>query len=218
MGDSCAVAIQNFHLATNRQDEADELVRRFHYSHRTPGSVQICLTLHEDGGLFGDSGPAVAAVYYSSPPTRWSESVWELSRLVRTDDCPVSLSGLISYSVRWIRQNKLQNLLVSFADATQGHHGGVYQAASWNYHGQRDRAMDGLMINGKFVPGRTCNANWGTRSPERLAERIQADIQPHYDDGKHLYWKATDKRGEAKAIILGLAKNAYPKPDKGESK
>ena len=208
-----SVDIQGFHLATNRQDEADGLVMKYHYSKRIPGSVQLCLTLHEDGGLFGDSGPAVAAIYYSSPPTRWSEPVLELSRLVRTDDCKVSLSGLISWSVKWVRKSKRTDLLVSFADSTQGHHGGVYQAASWNYHGQRDSAMDGVIVNGVFVPGRTAVARFGTRSPTRLAERgITAEA--HYDEGKHLYWKALDKNGERKAERLGLAKNPYPKPDK----
>ena len=94
----------------------------------------------------------------------------------------------------------------------QGHHGGVYQAASWNYHGKRESRMDGVIVGGRFIPGRTANAMFGTRSPSRLADRgIVAE--GHFDEGKHLYWKAVTKEGSRRATRLNLEMNAYPKPD-----
>jgi hypothetical protein len=126
------------------------------------------------------------------------------------------LTGLIAATVRFIAQRKLTDLLVSFADATQGHHGGIYQAASWNYDGQRDRRMDGLLIDGHFMPGRNANHKWGTRSPTKLLERMpDRDIVPHYDDGKHLYWRALNKQGRRKAERLGLQSQPYIKPGIG---
>lgn len=199
-----------FHL--NDRDAADRLVKHYHYSHRIPSNVQLCATWHAEGGLFGDSGPAVAAVYFSLPPTRWSEEVWELSRLVRAEGQPCPpLTGLIAKAVTWCKR-KGAHLLVSFADFTHDHHGGVYQAASWNFHGKRDRQMDGCVIGGVFVPGRSLNSIYGTRSPSRLKERKGIEAEPHFDEGKFLYWKAITKEGKRRAESLGLECNSYPKP------
>ncbi len=197
-------------IASGRNAEAEALVKRFHYSRRVPSNVQLVVTWHEAGGLFGDLGECAAAVLFTVPATRWSEEVWELARLVRRDDIAPSLTGLIATAARIAARS--MDLLVSFADATHGHHGGIYQAASWQYDGQREASMDGCIIGGRFVPGRVCNHRFGTRSPERLAER-GIIAEPHYDEGKHLYWRALSRSGKAKAARLKLQSNPYPKPD-----
>lgn len=191
--------------------EATRLVKTFHYSGRWPSAVRVVATWHEAGGLLGDSGPAVAACVFGNPAARWSEPVLELVRLVRTPDTEVSLSGLVAQTVRYIRRKQVADLLVSFADATVGHHGGIYQACSWNYAGQRDPQMDGVIVHDQFIPGRSANKIWGTRSPRLLKER-GIDAEPHYDLGKHLYWKAVNRRGENQAKALGLPSVPYPKP------
>lgn len=194
-------------------DEAIDLVVKHHYSHRAPANVQFVGTLHEDGGLFGDRGTCIAAAFFSLPPTRWSEKVWELSRLVKRDDINFPLTSLISKCVKYIKKSGKIDLLVSFADSTQGHHGGIYQAASWLYGGKRERRIDGILVNGHFYPGRTCNSLWGTRSPQKLKEIHKSKtIEPHYDEGKHLYYLPLDRRGKAKAKRLGLEVLPYPKP------
>lgn len=198
------------HFHVGRYGEAVELVKRFHYSHRAPSNVQCVGTLHECGGLFGDYGQVVAACFLSIPPTRWSEDVWELSRLVR-DDRERPLTSLISQTCKTARV-KGADLLVSFADKTQGHHGGIYQAASWEYAGARERRMDGVLLDGRFIPGRSCNSQWGTRSPEKLRAILRKDVQPHYDEGKHLYWRALTREGKRRAARLGLVSIEYPKP------
>lgn len=194
-------------------DEVWPLVRDFHYSRRMPGNIQHCYAARESGGLFGDSGEMFAAAIFSIPPTRWNEEVIELTRLVRSEKKAIQLSQLISFACARLRLNGWA-LAVSFADATQGHHGGIYQAAGWQYDSQRERVMDGLMIDGVFKPGRLCNSLWGTRSPRLLQQRFpEKEIIPHYDDGKHLYWKALTVGGKTKAKRMGLKANPYPKPN-----
>ena len=195
----------------NRRNEADNLVVLHHYSGRPPSNVQQVITWHLDGGLFGGDGPAVAACYFSIPPTRWSEEVWELSRLVRTQECDKPLTALISEASKIAKKNI--DLLVSFADYTQNHHGGIYQAASWHYDGLRDKQMDGVLVGGTFIPGRSCNSKFGTRSPAKLAKILNLEVMPHYDEGKHLYWKPLNAKGRRKAGRLGLQEKEYPKPD-----
>lgn len=194
-------------------EEASALVRAHHYSRRPPANVQVVGTWHEPGGLFGDYGAAVAACFFSIPPTRWSEPVLELTRLVRRPDVCIPLTGLIAATCKHLGKSGDADLLVSFADRTQGHHGGIYQAASWRYGGARDRRMDGVLVGGAFYPGRTCNSLWGTHSPARLLERWpDKEIVPHFDEGKHLYWRPLSKEGRRKAIRLGLRDLPYPKP------
>lgn len=204
----------NYHFHIGRDDEARGIIEQFHYSGRWPGSVQFVGSFHEDGGLFGDAGEIVAACVFSIPPTRWSENVLELSRLVRVERARPPLSSLIARTVNWVKARKGADLLVSFADATQSHHGGIYQACSWSFDGKRERRMDGLTVNGEFVAGRSANSRWGTRSPTRLQARLGAhhEIIPHWDAGKYLYWRALTKEGKRKALRLGLRSDAYPKP------
>jgi hypothetical protein len=200
-----SLAAKDLHFLTGQVAESEALVMRYHYSKRVPGSVLMIGSLHEQGGLFGDQGPAAAAAFFSSPPTRWTESVIELTRLVRRDDVKVPLSRLIAFCCKELKKRGF-DLIVSFADRTQGHEGYVYRACSWNYAGCNERANDGVIMDGTFIPGRSCNARFGTRSPTKLQEMFpEREIVPHYDEGKHLYWKALNKSGKKKAERLGLA-------------
>jgi hypothetical protein len=174
--------------------------------------VQWVGTWHEAGGLFGDYGAAVAACFICIPPTRWSEPLFELARLVRAPRVRAPLTGLIAATARHAAKAGA-DLIVSFADRTQSHHGGIYQAASWKYAGCRDRRMDAVVINGTFHAGRSCNSKWGTQSPDKLRAMLPGrDIEPHFDEGKHLYWRALSREGARKAERLTLASLPYPKP------
>jgi len=178
-----------------------------------PANIQHCYAIRAEGGLFGNTGDILAGIVFSIPPTRWSEDVLELSRLVRRNDFAEPLSKLIAFACGHLRKQG-HHLLVSFADWTQSHHGGIYQASGWNYDGCRERRMDGLIIDGTFKPGRSCNSAWGTRSPDRLKAILpNAEIIPHFDDGKHLYWRALTIAGKTRAKRLGLKSTAYPKPN-----
>lgn len=189
---------------------ANALVVEHHYSGRKAGAPRFV------GGLRGPDGALVAACFFSQPPTRWSEPVVELSRLVRLPGSRPPLTFLISQCVKAMAATGVADLAVSFADNTQNHHGGVYQAASWNFHEMRRPSCDGFILDdGRFIPRRTANATIGTSSATK-AVAIYAEqgivAVPHFDKGKYLYWKPVTKRGAKKAQRLGLKSTAYPKP------
>lgn len=193
-------------------DEVNGLIREHHYSARMPSNIQHIYAARDSGGLLGDTGTVRAAAIFSIPPTRWAEPVLELSRLVRDPEWNVNLSQLLAFSARHIKASG-HHLLVSFADWTQGHHGGIYQASGWKYHGQRTPAMDGVLIDGAFVPGRSCNSRYGTRSPEKLKAMLPScNVETHFDAGKHLYWRHLTVAGKTRAKRLCLKSNPYPKP------
>ena len=194
--------------------DAKALTEEYHYSGRHIGGSILVLTFHVEGGLFGDFGPAVAAAVFRPPSATWSERVVELARLVRSDSYIVPLTRLLSIAYKPLRQRD-HDLLISYTDIQHGHHGGIYQAASMDYHGTRKPYRDGLIINGVFKPSRACTQVYKSDRAERVKVLHPAwDIQPHYDQGKHLYWKALSKSGKAKAKRLGLKSLPYPKPDR----
>jgi hypothetical protein len=195
-----SIPASTLHLWIGETDAATDLVKTYHYSRRWPSNIQFVMTAHEAGGLFGNKGDALAAVVYSIPGARWRFPVLELCRLVRRDDAKVPLSWLIARSVAALKKRGA-HLLVSFADAQQGHHGGVYKASNWNYYGMRKAAREGVIVGGVFVPCRTANHRWGTNSPAKLVE-MGIDATPKYDEGKHLYWLALTKQGQAWADEL----------------
>ena len=206
-----AIPVSALHFRTGRRTEAEGLVIAHHYSGRHPRSSAVVMvaSLHLDGGLFGGDGPMVAAAMFTIPATRWAEPVIELCRLVRGNN-RVPLTFLLSQSAKELKR-KGHDLLVSFADKTQGHEGIVYRAANWCYAGCRERTNDGIVIDGAFHPGRSCNSAFGTRSVDKLRGMFpHKTIEPHYDEGKHCYWLALGKRGEQKAERLGLSNNHYP--------
>ena len=207
---SGSIPASTLHFWFGESADAIGLVETFHYSRRWPSNVQMVATAHRDGGLFGNKGPCVAACVFTIPGTRWSEPVLELSRLVRDDSTHTQLTALIAASVRKLRREREWDLIVSFADA-QRHHGGIYQAAGWHYHGLRAPAMEGVEVAGEFIPGRSANSRYGTRSPERL-KAMGIIALPVWDEGKHLFWKPLEPKGRDKAARLGLLLTPYFKP------
>ena len=176
--------------------------------------IQLVATQHEPGGLFGDDGEAVAACVFSIPPRKYAEPVLELTRLVRRE-ADILLTPLIAFACDSIRRAKLADLLVSYADWTEKHHGGIYQAASWHYDGFRKPAMVGVIIEGRTIHGRSAVSAYGTRSPTKLRDKLgpHYTVEPDYDDGKHMYWRALNRRGLKQAERMAFKSLPYPKPD-----
>ncbi len=196
------------------------LIRDFHYSRRMPSAIQGCYVARQDGGLFGDCGEITAAVIFSISANKWKEEVIELSRLVKVDvGHSDSLTKLIAFGCKNMKKRKF-DLLISYADEEQNHKGFVYQAASWKYHEKRKPQSGALLIDGKYVHGRTCSHLYGTRSAALVSEKLKGvSVEPHWGKGKHLYWRALNKAGQRKAERLGLQSRPYPKaqdPDHGK--
>ncbi len=221
------------------------LIEAHHYSRRLNTNEIISF------GIRRDDGTLEAAALIS--PTRYKEPVIALGRLVRAPDCVVPMSQFVAWICDELRKLG-HRLIISFADWSVQQHGGVYQACGWNFDGKRPATNDGLIIDGVFVPGRTLNLRYGTRSAEKLRQltyflddivmlsirteeaaaayiaehgflvprdgvldatrkiSMSSTIEPHFDDGKYLYWRALSVAGKQSAKRLGLKSLPYPKP------
>jgi hypothetical protein len=125
-------------LAGDARVQAIETIRTKHYSRSVPSGKSHYVQ-------FGD-----ALVVWSIPANKnlarfvlggADGNVWELSRLWAPDGHDRNLlTQAIAAGVRAIRKLENPDALVSYADPNVGHHGGVYRAASWIYHGQSEEA------------------------------------------------------------------------------
>jgi hypothetical protein len=200
---------EEYQMRLIQQKDAADLLAKNHYLGRMPRAVMLV------AAVFEDANPSpVAAIFFSHPASKWSVPVLELTRLVRSPECKMSLTQLVSFGCKQLKQDKnLPQLLISYADPEAGHHGGIYQASSWNFHEKRKTYVDGAYVNGEFVPWRTLKHRYGFSSPNSVQKlHPELNIETHKAEGKYLYWRALDGRAEQDAKKVGLEKNPYPKP------
>ncbi len=221
-----------FYFHTGEKQTARELVLKYHYSGRCHENPILVGSLHfGGGGLYGDKGELVATCIFSlSNNNTWSlkkVNLIELVRLCRKEEVQVPLSWLVSHTVKEVKRLRRFDIAISYADATQDHHGGIYQACSWNFHTYRQPKEDGLMIDGKFVPKRSVSTRYGTYRRDKLGEMFDEVKQEtlygtevkniewgsHVDKGKYMYWIPLNKTGKKIAKrVLNFESNEYPKP------
>ena len=135
--------------------EAQRLVREHHYAR---GGSNTAVYVH---GLYRKSDGVLCGVAWWLPPTRVAcESVdkerWKkvisLTRMVLIPGTPKNAcSFLLAKSVRAIRTDGRFVALVTYADESQGHTGGVYKAAGWDYIGRTGPYPRWLDASGKQV-------------------------------------------------------------------
>jgi len=221
-----------FYFHTGERQTARELVLKYHYSGRCHENPILVGSLHfGGGGLYGDKGELVATCIFSqSNNNTWSlkkVNLIELVRLCRKEEVQVPLSWLVSRTVKEVKRLRRFDIAISYADATQDHHGGIYQACSWNFHTYRQPKEDGLVIDGTFVPKRTVSTRYGTYRRDKLGEMFDEVKQEtlfgteikniewgsHVDKGKYMYWIPLNKTGKKIAKrVLNFESNEYPKP------
>lgn len=120
--------------------EARSLVTSLHYS--KGGSNTFVYV----DGLYKIGGNELMGVAWWLPPTRVAcESVnkeqWKrvlsLTRLVVSPEVPTNAASfLLSKSVLRIKKDRRFVSLVTYADESQGHTGGIYRASNWMYVGR----------------------------------------------------------------------------------
>lgn len=137
-------------------------VEHWHYSQRLPFGAIVKVGAWEAGKFVGvvlfSRG---ANNHIGSPYGLEQTEVCELTRIaLRQHQTPVS--RIMSIAIKFLqRQSPGLRLIVSYADPSQGHHGGVYQANGWVYAGAT-KAQQQVIINGKEMHKRSADAKFGT--------------------------------------------------------
>lgn len=159
---------------------------RWHYSKSLPAGKTVRIGVWEDGrfigvALFGWGANRNIGAPYGLDQTE----VCELTRVaLRAHRAPVT--QIVAEALRLIRQQSPGlRLVVSFADPTQGHHGGIYQAGNWIYAGTSGTGRAWRhKASGRVVHNRT--ATQDGRDPRVLHEQITTP-------GKHRYLMPMDR-------------------------
>lgn len=196
----------------------------WHYSGSVMISKNVYVGVWEGGEFVGavifarGSNNAIGKPYGLS-----QEQVCELVRVaLRSHRTPVT--KILSIAIRMLRQQSpgLQ-LVVSYADANQGHHGGIYQGGNWFYVGQSSKDVAYLMADGKLLHSREVSSsgvkkyfgeNRKVPKPSDAKEKIALQ-------GKHKYLYPLTPEMRAKIEPL---RKPYPKrasktgnhPDQGQ--
>lgn len=184
----------------------------WHYSKCVPVFKAVRIGVWESGKfigvvLFGQG----ATPEIGSPYGLKQTEICELTRVALTSHV-APVSKIIALALRFLRkQSPGLKMVVSFADAGQGHHGGIYQAGGWVYVGGAE--THGYRVNGVVVHPKTLHSRFGKggqsipwlrANVDPKAERIVAGF-------KHRYLMPLDETMRAK--IMPLAK-PYPKRPK----
>ena len=157
------------------RSDAEEVIRANHYLRSFPSGWAYCY--HHGGAVVVFSIPAnknLATYLFDG-----MVEVRELARLWAPDGhAPNLLTEAMSAACRALRRDIGCEAVVSFADPNQGHHGGVYQAASWVYTGQSEetrvyRTPDGLTVS--------------RRSFHSGSISLRPNLTPVRMEGKHRY-------------------------------
>ena len=117
------------------------------------------------------------------------------------------VSRIMALAIKFLKKsNPSLKLIVSFADQSQNHHGGIYQATNWIYNGTGDSA-NFYLINGKLTHPRSIGTKGLTQNLQG-AKKIDPFAKVVNVPGKHRYLMPLTE--ELRQKIQPFAK-PYPK-------
>lgn len=134
------------------------------------------------------------------------EECVELVRIALTSHI-TPVSKIVKYALIFLKKNSPNlRLVVSFADQSQGHHGGIYQAGNWVYNGAGSPA-NFYMIHGKLTHPRSIGAK-GLVQNIVGAKKLDKNATVVEVPGKHRYLMPLDDNMRKQIQLLS---KPYPK-------
>jgi hypothetical protein len=186
--------------------EVGPLLDEHHYIGKRCANPIHVFAWRRPGGLLGDTGRPVAATVFASPVNKYfGAGALEISRLVRGDEPVPPLSGLISLSIRWLRRHTAWKYCLAYADTGAGHHGGIYQAASFAY--VRDSAGHSTWHNP--ATGETCSS----RAFDQRRAQYREGWERLPGTRKYLYVRGINEKKTGLLGRFGWLELPYPKPE-----
>jgi len=181
----------------------------WHYSRSVPAGKTLKVGAWENGSFVGAlifSRGATPAI--GSPYGLTQLEICELTR-VALNSHATPVSRIIAIAFKFLKKNAPGlRMVLSFADAAQGHHGGIYQAGGWVYTGGAE--THAYCVHGVKTHPKTLYSRYGIGG--QSVSWLRANIDPNaarvVSGFKHRYLMPLDY--EMREKILPLAK-PYPK-------
>ena len=193
-------------------------VKRWHYLGTMPRSKNVYLGVWEDGRFRGvvvvgmGSGNSTNGKAYGLAK---SFDLAEVERICLAPHHKVAVSRVLAIASKMVkRQSPGLRGLVSYADPSFGHHGGIYQAAGWIYVGQTPPSS--LYHDASGTHHQRCISKTGLKKQFKRYVRVVkiGTLTEVKTPGKHKYLHPFDD--ELKERLLELAQ-PYPKRPKDSS-
>ena len=188
---------------------------KWHYSKSVPVPPLVKVGAWEDGKFIG-------VVIFSRGA---NNNLLKPFGLIATEGCELTriamtshkspVSRVVRFAVHFLKRNSPElRLIVSFADPSAGHHGGVYQAGNWLYTGRQPATVEYLAPDGKQWHGRMVSKDGRKKVQGQYRNCWRVDqCTPIEKPGKHRYLMPLD--ADMRAQIAPLAK-PYPKRPKDQ--
>jgi len=190
-----------------------------HYAHRIP-SITWAFGLFEDGALVG-------ACTFGTPPSHtllsgvagaeYKTIVKELNRLVLVNNKPNEASFLVSQAFRLLPKPMI---VVSYADASVGHIGVVYQALGFLYTGLSAKRTDAKIKGQEHLHNASVTDKFRGKPGSRVALLKEAFGDDYYLKArprKHRYIKFLGSRKQTKQMRADLRYKVVSYPKSGTS-
>ena len=204
-----------------KNHECKEWFFHKHYAKRIP-STSFAFGLYKNSVLVGVCSfgrPMSPALTKGAFNGLYQDTFLELNRLVINEgEDRNALSFFVSQS---LKQLPKPNVIVSYADTSQNHHGYIYQATNWIYTGlsakRPDYHIKGLNLHSASITdslGRT-DKKEGIKQVTLLKEKYGDDFYMEDRARKHRYFYLLGGKQVKKQMLKNLAYKveAYPKGD-----
>lgn len=182
---------------------------KWHYSGTMPVGKTVKVGVWENGTFVGCVIFSRGATPEIGSPYKLDQTkICELTRVaLTTHTTPVS--RVLAVAFKFLKNSSPElRLIVYFADQSQGHHGGIYQASNWLYCGGTN--THAYRVNGTNVHPKTLHGRYGVggQSIPWLRANVDANAARVVAGFKHRYLYPLDE--EMRQRIAPLAK-PYPK-------
>ena len=190
---------------------AEYACKHWHYSGSMPTGKCVCIGTWENGHFIGAVVFAHGANNNIAMPYQLEQKQCiELCRVALSDHI-IPVSQIMARSLKLLKQQSPGlRLVVSYADPSHNHHGGVYQAANWIYTGagQPDKEF---IVRGKRRHRKSIHSMGVKQNIESIRKYLDPEAQEVRVCGKHKYLYPLDKAMNRQCQLLA---KPYPKREK----
>ena len=203
--------------------ECKEWFLKKHYAKRLP-STSYAFGIYKEKNLIGVCSygrPMSPALVKGSFNGLFQDHFLELNRLVIDEN---SEKNILSFFVsQTLKKLPSPNVIVSYADTSQNHHGYIYQATNWIYTGLSAKRPDYKIKGLEHLHSASITDSLG-RTDKKDIKQIQLLKKKYGEDfymvdrpRKHRYFYVLGNKKQRKEMIKNLAYKVEPYP-KGDNK
>ena len=214
--------INDLSVKTIKNQECKEWFLRKHYAKRIP-STSYAFGLYQNSSLIGVCSfgrPMSPALTKGAFNGLYQDTFLELNRLVINEGANKNaLSFFVSRSLKLLPK---PNVIVSYADTSQHHHGYIYQATNWIYTGLSFKKQDYKIKGLEHLHSASITDSLGRTDKKKGLKQIALLREKYGDDlylidrpRKHRYFYLIGTKKDKKEMLKNLAYKveAYPKGD-----